>query len=82
VDVCTDCLLVHADLSLPTFWPRMGRPDRACLFASARWVVIYPFFVHADTFGRGVVVYVGPWKMPSLSINCCYTHGAPTIIMT
>jgi hypothetical protein len=28
----------------PTFGPGMGRPDRACLFVSARWVTIYLFF--------------------------------------
>jgi hypothetical protein len=28
----------------PTFGPGMGRPDRVCPFASARWSVFSPFF--------------------------------------
>jgi hypothetical protein len=28
----------------PTFRPEMGRPDRVCPFASARWGVCSPFF--------------------------------------
>jgi hypothetical protein len=28
----------------PTFGPGMDRPDHFCLFVSARWIVIYPFF--------------------------------------
>jgi hypothetical protein len=38
-DACAD--LTHLS---STFGPGMGRPDRFCLFASGRWVAIYPFF--------------------------------------
>jgi hypothetical protein len=38
----------------------MGRPDRVCPFASARWGVFSPFFVCADAFGRALVEWIGP----------------------
>jgi hypothetical protein len=49
----TACLSVLTHLS-PTFWPRMGRSDRVCPFASARWGVFSPFFCsHGRVWTRG-----------------------------
>jgi hypothetical protein len=41
----------------------MGRPDRVCPVASARWVRFLYFPIRADVFRRALVEWVGPLKM-------------------
>jgi hypothetical protein len=41
----------------------MGRPDRICPFASARWGVFSHFFIRADMFGRALIKWVDPLEM-------------------
>jgi hypothetical protein len=66
-DTCAD--LTHLS---STFGPGMGRPDRFCLFASGRWVAIYPFFcLRGRVRTRGGRLRRPALEMPLPSLILC-----------
>jgi hypothetical protein len=60
----------------PTFGSGMGRPDRACLFGSGRWVTFTHFFVHTNALGCAMSIWVDPRRCPKAG-NLFYGSPRP-----